>query len=269
MDDRELITGLDACRSADDLRQPELRAVAGQVDQDPRAREMQIRLLRIGDALRQSMDDVPLPAGLEERLVARLYEAAHDAAIGDPTAADMPSSHGVSVAGHSQPLLSRRKWLQWGGAAAAAAAAVSIAVVLFNREKTLLPNQLEGAPQWHEALASAGDWQPFNAADADYAPPSELLRSPTRVRDVSSVVGRDAYAYDLTLPGGPRATLFVIEQAEDAGVPSAAPFRPQSSTMGHSVAYWQRAGMIYVVVVESDRPEDYRDLLRMSVPVAA
>jgi hypothetical protein len=270
MDDRELIAGLDACRRADDLRQPELRAVAGQVAGDERAREMQVRLLRIDGAVRESLHDVPLPVGLEERLVARLHEEAQQATIGDATAADMPSPHGIAVAGHAGPMYSRRKWLQWSGAAAATAAAVAITVFLLNRDTTLYRQQLADGWQWQKELSETDGWQPFNAGDvAQFAPPKELLRTPVRFRDVSSVVGRDAYAYDLTLPGGPRTTLFVIDQAEDAGAPSAAPFDPQLRTMGHMVAYWQHAGAIYVVVVDSDRMDDYRMLLRMSVPVAA
>jgi hypothetical protein len=161
MDERELVAGLDACRNADDLRQPELRALAGQVASDERAREMQVRLLRIDRAVRESLDDVLLPVGLEERLVARLCEAAHDAAIGDPTAADMPSPRRLVAV---IPNVFARKCLQWGGAAAATAAAVAVGLSREPRYDTLSPTAY-GRMAVAKELSEAGGWQPFNAGD--------------------------------------------------------------------------------------------------------
>ena len=63
--------------------------------------------------------------------------------------------------------------------------------------------------------------------------------------------------------------MFVIEQGQRVGAPESAPPQPQSYTQGYCVAYWQRGETIYVVAVESDRIEDYRMLLRISIPMAA
>jgi hypothetical protein len=93
--------------------------------------------------------------------------------------------------------------------------------------------------------------------------------TPLRHRDASAIVGRDAHAFDLTLPAGPPATLFVIPQAEPARVPASPPLHPQSTTLGPSVAYWQRGNVIYVVAIQSDRLQDYQRLIKASPAIAA
>jgi len=143
-------------------------------------------------------------------------------------------------------------------------------VIFFSGDKPLYREHLDASHQWHDELDKTGQWLELRPDDvADHVFPSELRVTPRRYRDAASLVGRDAYAYDLTAPGRPSATLFIIQQADGAGVSSAAPLQPQLRTQGYSVAYWQRDDLIYVVVVESDRVEDYYMLLRTSMPLAA
>jgi hypothetical protein len=268
MNQRELITGLDACRAAsNDLDQPELRAVAERVAADPAAAQLHVTLVRFDAATRQAMCDFPLPAGFADRLTARLREAnAPNVTAPDPTNEAAKPSTPVSPAART---VSRRKWLAWSGGLAVAAAAAIAAVMFLRPDEPLTPQDLESARTWREALLTSNDWKPLTPAlQRQHQLPDELRLPPTRYRDVSDIVGRDAYAYDISIPGGPDATLFVIHQSARAGIPASAPLRPQSVTLGQSVAYWQKGSVIYVVVVNSDRLDEYRQLLRATQPVA-
>jgi hypothetical protein len=271
MTDRDLITGLDACRPAsDDLREPELRAVAERVAAEESSRAIRLRIERIDQAVTRSMHDVGLPEAFISRQVAWLHDAARDAAIGDSAGPDLlPADVNPDMAAGALAR-SRRKWLAYSGGLCAAAAAVVLALVILRPDKPLVRDDLEFSRQWHDQLAVEDQWRPIEPDELErHALPAELRRLPRGYRDASSIVGREARAYDLTLPGGPKATLFVIPQTERAGVPGGAPRMPKSSTLGLSVAYWQTHGHIYVVVLQSDRSEDYQRLLRTTSGMAA
>jgi hypothetical protein len=270
MNDRELIAGLDACRAgSDDLRQPELGPVARRVADDPRAEEIRVRLVRIDAEVMRAMHEAAPPPGLEERLIARLQEAARESAIGDLAGPDVSDAPPATLRRGLDPQLSRRRWLAWSGGLAIAAGAV-IAAFFLTRENDLTSDDLLAADQWHEAIADFEGWQTLSHAElAEHPLPTELRHLPSRYRDSSDTIGREAVAYDLSLPGRPRATLFVIQQATPIAAPGTAPSHPQSNTQGYCIAYWQRGETIYVVAIESDRLEDYRTLIKTSIQLAA
>ena len=255
MNDRELITGLDACRPAsNDLREPGLRDIAQFVASDARAAETQIRIERIDAAALRAMRSIPLPDGFESRLVTRLREAAHPA---------------HEVLRESGTLRSRRRWLAWSAGFAAAVAATIAAVMIFRTPAPLDADDLALSRQWHNEIVASADWQALPAGSRDWPEFSKLRLMPRGYRDASSIVGREATAYDLSLPGGPQATLFVIPQQDRAGLPGSPPPRPTSFTLGSSIAAWQHGGRIYVVVLGSDRVGDYQQLIKTTPPVAA
>jgi hypothetical protein len=276
MNDRELIANLDACRSgSDDLNQPELRCAAEIVANEARANEIRVRLLHIDAALIRTMHSVDVPAGMEGRLVARLQEAAGQAATSDAVTAHVPGPavrpFDVAPVSPSRRdrAISRRQWIAWSAGLAAAAASLATLIVL-QLPKELASDDLLAADRWHEALAKSGEWQPLEPDHLEsHLLPDELRHWPSRYRDASNTVGRRAMAYDLSLRDGPRATLFVIHQATWVQAPASAPQRPQSSTLGYSIAYWQRGDTIYVVAIESDRTDEYQQLVRTVVPQAA
>jgi hypothetical protein len=270
MTDRELITGLDACRPArDDLRQSELRAVADQVASDDRAQSIRVRMERIDQAVLRTIQDMPLPEGFVGRQIARLREAAREAAIGDAAGSELLPAPLVPASPGAGSARSRRR-IAWSAGLLATAVAVLVAVVFLRRDTPLVREDLELSRQWHDQLATDSGWLPIEPEEFEqHSLPNELRQFPRRYRDASSIVGREARAYDLTLPGGPPATLFVIPQSARAGLPSSPPTSPQSSTLGLRVAYWQTGGFIYVVVLQSDRGEDYQNLLRPVASVAA
>lgn len=267
MNDRDLISGLDACRPASgDLSQPELNALAERVATDGRAAEIHVRIQRIDAAMRRAMHNVALPSGLENRLLARL----HEAALGNTQRLNTPPPPTDTASAGRNTSLSRRQWLVWSTGLASAIAASVAAVMFFRPAPPLERYDLEAGRDWHNQIVAAHDWQSVKPNDLDeLAQQADLQLVPQRYRDASEVVGRDAYAYDLTIPGGATATLFVIPQATRAGLPTSPPARPQSSTLGLSIAYWQRGDVIYVVVIESDRLEDYQRLVKTTPFFAA
>lgn len=264
MTDRDLITGLDACRPAsDDLNQPELRTIAERVASDERAHTIRVRIERIDRAVSIAMHDMPLPEGFASRQLARLHDAAREAAIGDDVGTDVTLAPVVPSSSVGEPFLGRRKLLVWSSVLAASAAAVVATLIFFRSDEPLLGEDLESSRQWHDQIVADNQWRSIDSNELKrHLLPAELRLSPLRYRDASSVVGREAWAYDLTLPGGPQATLFVIPQTTRAGVPASAPRVPKPSTQGLTVAYWQTGGFIYVVVLHSDSSADYQRLLR-------
>jgi hypothetical protein len=271
MNDRELIAGLDLCRSnGDDLAESELRPIAQQVASDSRAQEIQLRIMRFDDRMRRSIHNVPVPADFQNRLLEHLRVAASQDQVVDKEDATVTLPSTVMASRHpNSSVVSRRRWLAWSGGLLAIAAAVVTAIVVLRPPAEFEREQLEASRQWHEQIIQSPNWQDVNRSNLDPdSLPSELRFIPTRYCNATGIVGREARAYDVTIPGGPKATLFVIENTTPAGVLMTAPLEP-STTQGFSVAYWQRGGRTYVVVVNSDRIEDYRALLRASAPQAA
>ncbi len=90
-----------------------------------------------------------------------------------------------------------------------------------------------------------------------------MLRTPQlRWRTIRGLLGSTGVAYDLSAPGGRRATLYVVSQAV-AGLPTQPPLEPRPTTAGCWAAAWHEDGLLYVLVVEGG-PGVYRSYLRLS-----
>src|SRR5688500_322319 len=88
MDDRELLQRLDACRpGSDDFRDAGLAPLADELAAQPASRALRARVEHLDRAIGVALDDVPLPAGLQERLLARLA-AAQDSTSQESAAQD-------------------------------------------------------------------------------------------------------------------------------------------------------------------------------------
>ena len=100
------------------------------------------------------------------------------------------------------------------------------------------------------------------APRAEYPISREVLRTPqVRWRPIRGLLGCTGVAYDLSAPGGRRATLYVVSQAV-AGLPAQPPLEPRPTTAGCSAAAWQENGLLYVLVVDGG-PGVYRSYLRL------
>ena len=97
--------------------------------------------------------------------------------------------------------------------------------------------------------------------------PDVVANSGTRWREVSNLLGGEAIAYDLTLPDGTRATLYVLRlQSGLPALPNGPPKVSAHMTQGRSIALWQKTtpsgGVLYGLAVDGGA-SSYRRLLRV------
>ena len=114
MQDRHLLERIDACRPGSaDLQEPELAPLAGEVAVAGEARELYERVGAWDRAIGEALEDVRVPGGLSDRLLARL--AAEQAAVSSPACAESDVSLAPSTSSAT-----RRNWLRWSIGLAAA-----------------------------------------------------------------------------------------------------------------------------------------------------
>jgi hypothetical protein len=265
LSDPRLIKAIEVCRpQSDDLSQPELAFLAVQLAGNPELEEVLGRVQKTDVAIGRALRDVPIPEGLVERLLVRLAEARHIEASKAP--ADIPVRRFP------------RRSVSVGLVAIAAAAAILLAFLPTLRPRVLslaeiqakamarFQAELEQKPVGHPVSASA----PLVAFPVS---PDLVATAGMRWRDVSGLLGGKAVAYDLTLPNGTRATLYVVRlQSDLPALPNGPPSTPTPMTQRRSIAVWKKAlprgGVLYVLAVDGGT-SSYRSLLRVSrMPVA-
>ena len=222
--------------------------------------------------IKRAFADVPVPAGLESRILAALAAAPTSAdssiSIGEDAAADKPEPLEASPTSPSPSL--RRRWYaaHWYLSASAVFVAASLLLALFI--------------QWNAAPGLTGSFVVQTAMDAfDAHQPGRLLGKdwPAAVNDFQpstdvnlsrctsvrwqklDFLGSTAVLYTFTAPGGAAAQLYVQKlsgQIED--LPDAPPGKPQCNTGGRRASAWQADGYLYVFVVHGNT-KTYRSLL--------
>jgi hypothetical protein len=210
---------------------------------------------RIGDAL----EDVPLPAGLADRILARLSE---QAATEEQQSA-VPAESVVPAAAAS-----RRSWLRWSaGLAAAASVAGIIAVALWPTQPAIT------AANINEQVRQFSDQeQPQSASSIDKGLPRgyplsrHVYRMPrTQWRPVHGFLNRsdvNGVAYEMMFRGF-TAQLYVAPLAVE-GLPNSPPLRLDNVTGNRAIAAWQENGLLYVLVVQGDN-RAYQSFIRRPV----
>jgi len=278
--DPRILEALEACRPGkDDLSDPAMERLATAMAASPELDDLYERLQRLDAALAAAFRDVPVPRGLQERILARLAQAV-PAASGETSGPAVPpeaSSPEVSVcvsAGSPAantaaiaPGIRRRRWIAWLGAAAAVAASLLVAVWL-----DWGPGPLGEDVDWNAAIVRFGaDLQngDFGSGrSAETAPsqyPLSLAIVPypgTTWRPVQDFLGRSGIAYDLQDAWGFRATLYVVQAT--AHLPDAPDlYQPVLATGQCAVLAWQEGNLVYVLVVQGAGGE-YRRFLNVS-----
>jgi hypothetical protein len=263
--DPRLIEAIEVCRpQSDDLSQPELAFLAIQLAGNPELKEVLGRVQKTDMAIGRALRDVPMPEGLADRLLVRLAEAHQIEATKAP--ADIPVRR------------FRRRSVSVGLVAIAAAAAILLAFLPSRRPRvlSLAEIQAKAMARFQADLDQKPVGHPLSASASLGAFPmsADLVATVgVRWRDVSGLLGGKAVAYDLTLPNGTRATLYVVRlQSELPSLPSGPPPTPTPMTQQRSIAVWKKAapkgGLLYVLAVDGGT-SSYRSLLRVSrMPVA-
>jgi len=239
---------IDACRpGSDDLSLPALAELA-QVAETVRAIAHELaRSQHFDRAVSAAMHDVPLPAGLFERLEAKLAEANDSEAADSTGEVDLPPA---------PARFSRRLVLTSAGLATAAAIVLAVASQFWspaprrfsqNHLTTEVESWIESSP------LNSPTWEP-----ATQPAPIALL-VPAKKPQVRSFVtsnGEKAIAYDLTPAGGQQVLLFVIKTRHVYGVRTS-PYTPLTSASGGmggmALGAWQKDGTLYVLAVREDR----------------
>lgn len=266
--DKKIREALEASRpGSQDLRPAELADVGRALQNSAEAREFQQRVAEWDVAIRGSIDDVPVPAGLAERLLAQLQAADKEAAnkpappllagvaVASQVAAEQISAqdssltNSVALPRPQNPIpsgeeVSRRRWTATIGTAVAGSI---LAVLLGNwliQGSELKFDEL--ADQWREQLDD--QWYDIARAPRGFSVPKVLLVRPTRWQVIRHESGREVVAYELVRDRALSAMLYVTRM-RGSGVPTSPPVGPQLTVGNKAVAYWQSGGYVYVLVV--------------------
>lgn len=262
---------MEACRpDQDDLAQPEMAELAQKLAASPEGQALYERMRAFDSALSEAFRDVPVPAGLQSRILARL--ARHEASSGEGSkrpisARDVPEAQQAAA---RPPQASRRRWLVAASALAAAAAGLLWGVfTLLNRGESIAKAELMAAAV-ERFLNEPADRGQLVAASASRYPLSQSLLglvsgriAAVRWRALDDFFGGEADAFDLIGPEGRVATVYAGRFSVE-GVPAEVPPRPMLSTAETSASVWREHDVVYVLVVAGgDRA--YERLVGVSV----
>jgi hypothetical protein len=280
--DQRIIEALEVCRpGSDDVADPALGVLADAIEADPEVAQLYARLQEVDGRVAAAFADVPVPEGLEGRLLERLGVASDAGVSADEAAAQgagqvadvfaTPDSAahdpGPQAPSPSRPVpggprraMRARGWLFAGGGVAVAVALVVGAMLAFShsgREYTRRDVLDEAIRFFGQETPEAGR---RDEPPSDYPLSSEIARLPEmeiQWRWVSGLLESRGVAYDFRGPRGVRATLYVLD-LQVAGLPAAPALRPSFTTGGCSVEAWQEGELLYVLVVNSGNRATYQ-----------
>lgn len=241
MIDRDLLQRIDACRTgSEDFDDPGL-ALAKELE-NQEARELYDRVQAMDRALGEAVHEVPVPAGLSERLLAHLAATQIvDAAVQEPT---------PSLPGKTTLAVSRRRWPRWAAGLTVAASVALVVTAFYLRPTRLTEQHVAREPVlqfYNQEQRSAGNNLPAGLPFSRHV----NLWPGTTWRTVVGFLNRsglDGVAYEL-LYNGTEATLYAMP-VQAAGLPNSPPQKIGPVTGNRAVAAWQEGPTLYVLVVQ-------------------
>jgi hypothetical protein len=246
MDAHRLREMLEAPRGLEEVDAVALRTA---VAADPSLAEEQDRIAAWDAVIGPAMEDVPVPAGLAERL---------SAAVKSQSLPVEPVAPARRV--------SRRAVL--GGVAGILATAVAIVVMVQMSGSAPPPTvaQLLDQSLDHAKDLDDGAWRnDIAVALRQYPIDPVVLAQPTNWQRQVTALDPTAVVYKLRT-GPKRTTLFVMRSATMTGLPASPDMTPQHNTEGVCVGAWQTEGLVFVLVIEGS-VHDYRSLLSDPLPI--
>jgi hypothetical protein len=213
------------------------------------------------ERLAAALSDVPVPAGLQQRLLACLAAAQVD----ERATGNENEERAVLHSSFLVPHLSRR-WLVAGGGLLTTAALLLVAVwsAIPRTESLSQPVVLDEAIRSFDAGTNAsGTLLTEKAAPADYPLSAAVLPvRGTRWRPLEErFLGQKGVAYELPGSSGTGAVLYVLEAAAATGFDGAPALNP-FTTAGCCATAWREGRLLYVLVVQGD-PAKYRAYLNL------
>jgi hypothetical protein len=257
--DPQVIEAIEAYRPGrDDSSEPALARLVACLAAQPALAQKHERLQKLDAVLTQVFRDVPVPEGLQQRILDRL------AAVGRIDAEE-------TAAGHRS---TRRRWLAWASTAVVAASVLVGAFFTFRPAADLTEGEIleVAATLFDRPVAEPGrllaDSFPLPEVVEKFPLGSDVAApADTRWREIRDFLGRDGVAYEMTGWGGARATLYVVRHdRESSELGISPPGSPTRTTGGRAAAAWQADGLLYVLVVQGDAAT-YRGFLNPSRPL--
>jgi hypothetical protein len=244
--ERGIVEAIDACRpGSNDLDAPEMNDLARRLKEDRRVAAAFESLQRWDVKVGNAVGDVPVPEGLQTRILARLMSAESDRTVVAPEAVPAP----------------RRVWL--GIAVAASVTLVLTTAWFWSRTAPVTAENLSArVDSWRQQI-DPNAWQSTGSAPGSYPVSRRVLGRRFGWQSVGQGV---VVAYDLAGPGEASAVLLVV-RVRLAGLPKRPPARA-IWTQNRSVAAWQSGALLYVLVVDGP-PARYRRLLDLRRPPLA
>jgi hypothetical protein len=265
--DPRLIEAMEACRpKSDDVSDPAMAPLVVQMAASSEVDALYERLQQIDSVVADAFRDVPVPAGLADRILARLAAAEAAGAVQPEIAAAQPAGAVVSAALCRQdvPAFSAvrprgmRRTLVAIVAAAIAASIVTAFVVRRDDRKPVGAEVCEAAVSFFSADAARG----HGARIIERVPPHDFPLSASvkpqrdmRWREVPDFLGHEAVAYDLAGRDGAFATVYVF--SPDRVKLRDGQWCPTWQTGQQSSVAWREGQLVYVLVVQGGDPDQF------------
>jgi hypothetical protein len=270
MTKREIQQAIDVCRPGDeDLQQPEMAALVEALQGDVAVRRQFERSQRFDAAMTGIFRDVPVPDGIEDRLLAAL-----DLAV--PPRDEVSTQLGPRDAGldcQAKPgQRGRRAWSgrrrMWtvvaGGLGATAALLAFLLVVPFSgigepRADDRLPGEVLA---WTDAVVQQGWNTDFQAQPLRDHPLDRAVRAiPQRWCVIRTAYDQQTVVYDLAPRGRGLALVFCLRsRVRTSALPESPPWNVFPATGGLTLGVWRRGELVYVLAVQGGA-ERYRALI--------
>jgi hypothetical protein len=243
---RELI---DACRvNHNDPQRPELAAeldlLARELQLQPELKQAFDKSQRLDRSLRVALDDVAVPAGLADRMLAGCEAALVSPAKDEPVAEPAKSASRIS----------RRQMISILSAAASLLIAIfgSWAFVDWAFAPRPISNEQLAmhAVEWFDQSGPAADWS--TAAPPTQAfPLDSMVYRPSRWRylEAKSNTQQPATAVYEMRHLGQRALLFVYQSRRPHDELASTPYTDLTASGGISLGAWKRGNVVYVLAV--------------------
>jgi hypothetical protein len=274
MTDQEIQQAIDACRpGSDDLQRPEMAALAAAIRCDPDVRRRYDCSQQFDASVREAFRDVPVPAGLADRLLAAV-EPSLGQATEELQAPVTPRSLGHDVRKDAEdvsrwPHRRRRRILSivaGGLTAAAALAGFLLLVPYFGAAEPRPDDRLPGEIlAWADAVVRQGWNEDLQTAQSLRRPLDRAVRAnPQRWCSITTAYDSQTIVYDVAPRGADMALVFCMQcPVRSSRLPDMPPWNAFSATGGLTLGVWRRGDMVYVLVVRGG-PRRYRELIEAS-----
>ena len=262
---------IDACRPGyDDLAMSEMSELADRASRDAQLLDVAERSQRLDLAIGQAFQDVQVPPGLADHLLANLTVSDCDSASDPLDVSPHAQDDGaVKVTTAERGDSGSRRWYRrmiLRGTLALSLVVGIFAVAQFSPDPPIPKSDLQKMVlAWVNDLPRNSWNQDIGAVLADYSLPTSLSKNVVaRQWQYFDAGFGEAVVYDLTRPGKRFVFVFVIPtQSEFQGVGAAlSSIQPDSTTGNRCLGFaWNKSKkVLYVLVVEGQDVNRYRSL---------